>query len=120
MYERFGEALMAFFLTNHHCPWNKAGLGILLDPVVHGDDVEDVQQLSLVLMDPLDLHVIDGRGVDLNPRLVLQIRGQVGLVLLFHFHHFQLERQVRCQGCQITKLIQVPGKIVTYSTTSKL
>ena len=56
-------------------------------------------------MDPLDLHVIDGRRVDLDPRLVLQIRGQVGLVLLFHFHHFQLEGQVCGQRCQITKLI---------------
>ena len=45
--------------------------GIGLDLVVHGDDVEAVQQLPLVVVDPLDLNVEDGAGVDLDAELQL-------------------------------------------------
>ena len=43
-------------LTDHDCPWNDLlVLGVALDPVVEGDGVHDVQQLTLVLVDALHL-----------------------------------------------------------------
>ena len=40
--------------------------------VVQGDDVQAVQQLPLMLMDPLHMHVEHGVGVDSHIVLLLQ------------------------------------------------
>lgn len=40
--------------------------------VVQGDDVQAVEQLPLVLVDPLHVHVEHGGGVDLYLVLLLQ------------------------------------------------
>lgn len=50
--------------------------------VVHGDDVQAVEQLPLVLVDPLHVHVEHGRRVDLHPVLLLQQQGELELVVL--------------------------------------
>ena len=50
--------------------------------VVESDDVEDVKQLSLVLMDPLHVHIKDGVHVDLDIIVLLQILGKLLLVVL--------------------------------------
>lgn len=50
--------------------------------VVVGDDVQTVEQLSLVLVDPLDLNVKHGVGVDLYLVVLLQVHGELHLVLL--------------------------------------
>lgn len=39
--------------------------------VVQGDDVQAVEQLSLVLMDPLHVHIKHGGGVDLHLVILL-------------------------------------------------
>lgn len=58
---------------------------VLLDAVVERDDVKDVEQLSFVLVDPLHLDVEHGRRVDTHPKLPLDVRRQLHLVLLtFH------------------------------------
>lgn len=50
--------------------------------VVVGDDVQTVEQLSLVLVDSLDLDVEHGVGVDLHLVVLLQVHGKLHLVLL--------------------------------------
>lgn len=45
--------------------------------VVQGDDVQAVEQLPLVLVDPLDVDVKDGGWVDLHPVLLLQVLGKL-------------------------------------------
>ena len=54
--------------------------------VVEGDDVENVHQLSLVLVDPLHLDVKQRLWVDLHSVCLLQILGKTPLVLLTHTH----------------------------------
>ena len=54
--------------------------------VVEGDDVENVHQLSLVLVDPLHLDVKQRLWVDLHSVCLLQILGKTLLVLLTHTH----------------------------------
>ena len=50
--------------------------------VVQGDDVQAVEQLPLVLVDPLHMHVEHGGGVDLHLVLLLQEGRELELVLL--------------------------------------
>ena len=50
--------------------------------VVVGDHVQAVEQLSLVLVDPLHLDVKHGVGVDLHLVVLLQVDGELQLVFL--------------------------------------
>lgn len=50
--------------------------------VVEGDDVQTVEQLPLVLMDPLHLQVKHGVGVDLHLVVFLKVNRKLHLVLL--------------------------------------
>lgn len=50
--------------------------------VIVGDDVQTVEQLSLVFMDSLDLNVEHGVGVDLHLVVLLQVHSKLQLVLL--------------------------------------
>lgn len=50
--------------------------------VVHGDDVQAVEQLPLVLVDSLDVDVEHGGRVYLHPVLLLQVLGELQLVVL--------------------------------------
>ena len=61
------------------CPAQRASRGLT---VVHGDDVQGVQQLALVLVDPLHVHVKHGVGVQLDLVVLLQVASQLHLVLL--------------------------------------
>lgn len=56
--------------------------GRLTRTVVHDDDVQAVEQLPLVLVDPLHVHVKHGRRVDLHPVLLLQQQSELELVVL--------------------------------------
>ena len=44
-----------YLATDHDRPWYKVGMGIRFDAVIHGDHVETVQELTLVLVDTFDL-----------------------------------------------------------------
>lgn len=50
--------------------------------VVQRDDVEAVEQLSFILVNPLHLDVEHGVGVDLHLVLLLQVGGKFHFVLL--------------------------------------
>lgn len=67
-------------------PWRTrqdcAGLQPGTLTVVQGDDVQAVQQLPLVLMDPLHVHVEHGGGVDFHLVFLLQECRELQLVFL--------------------------------------
>ena len=50
--------------------------------VVQGDDVESIQQLAFVLVDPLDMNIKHGVDVDADVVVLLQVIGQFHLVFL--------------------------------------
>lgn len=50
--------------------------------VIISDDVQAVEQLSLVLVDSFHLDVEHGIGVDLHLVVLLQVSGELQLVLL--------------------------------------
>lgn len=60
--------------------------------------MQTVEQLSLVLVDPFDLDVKHGVGVDLHLVVLLQVHGELHLVLLrvqtSTFQHSRSRRHV--------------------------
>lgn len=50
--------------------------------VVVGDDVQTVEELSLVFMDSFDLNVEHGNGVDLHLVVLLQMHSKLHFVFL--------------------------------------
>lgn len=50
--------------------------------VIESDNVQAVEQLSLILMDSLDLDVEHGIGIDLHLVVFLQMGSKLQLVLL--------------------------------------
>jgi len=68
---------------------------VLLDAIVQRNDVQNVQQLSFVLVDSLHLNVEHRRRVDHDVELLVNVGRQLHLVLLFDKHH----RQRLCQKC---------------------
>lgn len=50
--------------------------------VVEGDDMQAVQQLSLILMDSLDLDVKHGVGINLHLVVLFKVYRKLQLILL--------------------------------------
>lgn len=71
-----------YLSSDHDSPGNKGLVWVTLEAVVERDDVEAVEQLSLVLMDPLDMDVKDGGRVDLDVVVLLDVLGQLHFVFL--------------------------------------
>lgn len=71
-----------YLSSDHDSPGYKGLVGVALEAVVQGDDVEAVQKLSLVLVDPLDVDVKDGGRVDLYVVVLLDVLRQLHLVFL--------------------------------------
>jgi len=59
-----------------------------LDAVVQMDDVQNVEQLALVLVHALDLHVEQGAGVEGYPAISLDQGGQPYLLSCLICRHF--------------------------------
>ena len=53
-----------YLATHHDSACHKWHVWVGLEPVVDGDDVQDVEQLTFVLVDTFHLHVKDGCRVD--------------------------------------------------------
>lgn len=51
--------------------------------VVEGDDVQAVEQLPLVLVDPLHVQIKHGVGVDLHLVVLLKVDSELHLILLW-------------------------------------
>lgn len=77
--------------ANHDSPRGEFGVGIFLNAVIQGDNVEAVQQLAFVLVDSLDLDVKQGSCVNFDAVILLQKLRQLQLVFLLDFHYGTLE-----------------------------
>ena len=77
----------AFNPVQYHTQITQSVLSVCMTrlTVIEGDDMEDIEQLSLVFMDPLDLHVKQRGWVDLHIMCLLQVLRKLPLVLL-HTH----------------------------------
>ena len=71
------------------------------------DDVQDVEQLPLVFVNPLDLHVEEGVGVDPDAGAVVDQAPQPLLVGLLDAPELFLKGRVPGPGLQLPQLIEV-------------
>lgn len=71
-----------YLSSDHDSPGNKGLVWVTLEAVVERDNVEAVEQLSLVLVDPLDMDVKDGGRVDLDVVVLLDVLSQLHFVFL--------------------------------------
>ena len=91
----------------HHHARHMRTVGLGQDALVAGDDVQHVEQLALVLVDALDLHVEQGAGVQRDVQVLLHPLGQPVLVLLLGMAEGGHERRLRGHGAQGFELGQV-------------
>ena len=87
--------------------WGERFLGILENAAVEGQNVEQIQVLTLVFVQALDLDVEEGRGIDLNAALFLNDLGEEFLVLVFDRHEFLAELGVFGEGFEFAKLVEI-------------
>ena len=83
-----------------------------LDPVVQGDDVQDVQQLALVVVHALHLAVQHSLRVEDQTLLGMKVPGQTVLVELLDLSPALLELRIVCQGHKLAELGQVGHPLV--------
>ncbi len=78
------------------------------DAPVKGEDVKQIEMLTLVLVEPLDLHIEQGRGVDRECRReVWMIVGQMDFVGMLHRHELELERGIIGPLFKLAEFIEV-------------
>ena len=63
---------------------------MLLQLAVQVHDIQDIHQLSLVLMKPLDLHIKNGSRIDIDAVVFLDVLCQTNLVLVLDVHELLL------------------------------
>ena len=66
---------------------SKLHVGVIPQLIIEVYDVQDIQQLTLILVQTLDLYVEDGVGVEHHTALPSQIGGKAALVLLLDGLH---------------------------------
>ena len=77
------ESVCNYLATDHDGTSNKWHVRVLLESVVQRDDVKDVQQLTLVLVNAFHLHVEQRRRIHGHLVLLLNVRSQLHLILLY-------------------------------------
>ena len=77
--------------------------GVGLDPVVQIEDVHGVEKLALVLVQPLDLHVVDGVDRNRVALALFQPFGETHLVLALDLVEALIQRVVAL-GLEVEKL----------------
>jgi len=80
---------------------------------VQVDGVEDVQELALVFVNTLDLHVKERIGIDVHVLRCLEVLGEAFLVLLLDGHEFLLESGVLGELFELLQIIQVLDPRIT-------
>ena len=84
----------------------------LHDAQVIANDAHHVQQLPLVLVDALDLHVEHRIRIDNHASKVLDNAGQLEFVLAFHFFKGLAEVGIVDESLQVTQPVQVGDPLV--------
>ena len=63
--------------------------------------MENVHQLALILMKPLDLHVENRARVHVNAVILLDISGKAQLILILDVHKLKLALLIPCKEFQL-------------------
>lgn len=103
------ERHICYLSSDHDGARDEWRIRILLNSIVHCDDVQAVEQLPLVFMNALDLDVKNGRRVDIDAVVLLQDLGQLHFVLLLGFLDGALEASVLGPLLQLLEVLQVHG-----------
>ena len=61
---------------------------MLLDLIVQIHNVQNIQQLTLIFVKSLDLHIKDGRRIHIDSIIFFDIFCKAYLVLIFDLHKF--------------------------------
>ena len=91
----------------------EVALRMLLQIVIQVHHVQDVEQLALVLMQTLYLHIEDGSRIHIDAVVLLDILCQTHLVLILDVHKFLLCFLVIRIHSQLLDLGQVGDPLVT-------
>jgi hypothetical protein len=94
-------------LAANEGPRHQGEVGLRLDPPVQRDDVHRVEQLPLVLVDPLHLDVEQRSGVDLDAGQAARLRGQRLLVGALDGAELLLELLVLGVRLEVTQQLEV-------------
>ncbi|OQA24790.1 MAG: hypothetical protein BWY59_02034 [Verrucomicrobia bacterium ADurb.Bin345] len=86
---------------------HKLQAGILLDPVVLVDDVQDVENLPLVLVQPLDLHIEQRLRIHHDPVVLQNQLGEPTLVLMLDRAEPRLELGIFHHRLKPLQLLEV-------------
>ena len=90
-------------------------VGVIPQHLVEVDDVHGVEELPLVLMEALDLHVENGVGIEDDPLLLLGVGSEVLLVRLFDLLQLLQHRLIFSIGIQLLKGIGMEQVVLTPS-----
>ena len=88
------------FACKDHRAWHPIGARVGQHGLVARHDMQQVEQLALVFVDALDLHVKKACGVHRHTRAGQDVLGQALLVGQFYRHESFAEFDVFCQGPQ--------------------
>ena len=80
--------------------------GVLLQAVIKGDNVQDVQVLALVFVEALDLDVEQRFGIDPDAGLFLDEAGQIPLVFQFDLSPALLKFGIVGQGSSFLQFLR--------------
>ena len=79
----------------------------VLELDVQVDGMQDVQELALVFVNTLHLHVEERVGVDFHALRFLEVLGEAFLVLLLDGHECLLEFGVLCERFEFPEVVQI-------------
>jgi hypothetical protein len=103
-----------------HRARHPVGLRVRQNLVVACDHVQHVEQLALVLVHALDLHVEQAVRIDLNREFTQDVVGQAALVLLLGQAHGIVERGFVGQLAQPDQLVQVAPPVRADAVVDQL
>ena len=75
---------------------------------IEGENVEEIEVLSFVLVEPLNLDIEEGGWVDGDVAVLLDQAGEADLVGMFDSHEFLLKLGIIGKGFEVAKSIEVP------------
>lgn len=102
----------SYLSTDHHCSSHVFSVRIGFDPVVQGDNVKHVQQLSFVFVNSFHLHVEQRHGIDLLMLSLRQPFSETMFVLLFHLLNVSHECIVVHKLLQTSQIVQIGDPIL--------
>eukprot|EP00042_Codosiga_hollandica_P059175 m.906762 g.906762 ORF g.906762 m.906762 type:complete len:349 (-) comp60082_c0_seq1:1781-2827(-) len=107
-----GSVAWRCLATKEHGARNNELPRIRLDAVEARNDAEDVEELALVLVDALHLHVEHALGIDLNALKLVQVFGKRLFVVQLDLHDALQEAIVGRQALELSQALQIHDPLV--------